>query len=82
MLARRSLFGILAGAVAAPIVVRSGLMMPVKAPLVTWHTGTWTQYLPMSPLNADDVLASLEWLERSRSEIIRITGLDQLQAAA
>jgi hypothetical protein len=32
-LSRRSLLGLLAGAVAAPIVVRSGLLMPVKAPL-------------------------------------------------
>lgn len=31
MITRRSLFGILAGAVAAPIVVREGLIMPVKA---------------------------------------------------
>jgi hypothetical protein len=31
MITRRGMFGILAGAVAAPIVVRSGLLMPVKA---------------------------------------------------
>lgn len=31
MITRRGLFGVLAGAVAAPIVVRSGLLMPVKA---------------------------------------------------
>jgi hypothetical protein len=34
MITRSSLFGILAGAVAAPIVVRSGLLMPVSAPLI------------------------------------------------
>lgn len=31
MITRRSLFGILAGAIAAPIIVRPGLIMPVKA---------------------------------------------------
>jgi hypothetical protein len=34
MITRRGLFGILAGAVAAPIVARSGLLMPVKALIV------------------------------------------------
>lgn len=34
MLTRRNLFSILAGAIAAPIVVRSGLTMPVKALVV------------------------------------------------
>lgn len=41
MITRRGLFGILAGAVAAPIIVRSGLLMPVRqvytVTLPTWR---------------------------------------------
>ena len=35
MITRRGLIGILGGAIAAPIVVRSGLLMPVRP--VIWH---------------------------------------------
>ncbi len=58
MITRRSLFGILAGAVAAPIVVRSGLLMPVRAlPEEFISTGySWTQTYAVIAVTRNDVM--------------------------
>lgn len=48
---RRGLFGVLAGLVAAPIVVRSGLLMPVRTPLTPFTDGmvSGVGYWDLSP---------------------------------